>query len=76
MTPLLEEEEVSLHERLLKERTNIQCLEVHGKSKEKGYQKMIKEMCLGEQLVKDKIETSLRENWQQGQFSNKQDRIG
>ena len=51
-------------------------MEVHGKSKEKGYEKMIKEMCLGEQLVKDKIETSLRENWQHGQFSNKQDRIG
>ena len=47
----MEEEEASLHERLLKERTNIQCREVHGKSKEKGYQKMIKEMCLGEQLA-------------------------
>ena len=36
MTPLLEEEEASLHERLLKERTNIQCREVHGKSEGKG----------------------------------------
>ena len=59
MRPLLEEEEASLHERLLKERTNIQCREVHGKSKEKGYEKMIKERCLGEQLAKDKLETSL-----------------
>ena len=33
--------------------------EVHGKSKEKEYEKMIKEMCLGEQLAKDKLETSL-----------------
>ena len=36
---------------------------------------MIKEMYLGEQLAKEKLETSLRENWQLGQFSNKQDRI-
>ena len=34
-------------------------VEVHSKSKEKGYEKMIKEMCLGEQLAKDKLETSL-----------------
>ena len=34
-------------------------VEVHGKSKEKGYEKMIKERCLGEQLAKDKLETSL-----------------
>ena len=33
--------------------------EVHGRSKEKEYEKMIKEMCLGEQLAKDKLETSL-----------------
>ena len=76
MQAFLEEEEAKLHERRLKERSNIQGLEVHGKSKEKEYKMMIKEMCLGEQLVKDKIETSLRENWQHGQFSNKQDRIG
>ena len=47
--------------------------EVHGK--EKKYKNMIKEMYLGEQLAKEKLETSLRENWQLGQFSNKQDRI-
>ena len=47
--------------------------EVHGK--EKDYKNMIKEMYLGEQLAKEKLETSLRENWQLGQFSNKQDRI-
>ena len=48
MTPFLEEEEAKLHERRLKEHSNIQGLEVHGKSKEKEYKMMIKEMCLVE----------------------------
>ena len=52
MVAFLEEEEAKLHERRLKERSNIQGLEVHGKSKEKEYKMMIKEMCL--------IELSLR----------------
>ena len=44
----MEEEEAKLHERRLKEPSNIQGLEVHGKSKEKEYKMMIKEMCLVE----------------------------
>ena len=48
MVAFLEEEEAKLHERRLKERSNIQGLEVHGKSKEKEYKMMIKEMCLVE----------------------------
>ena len=60
MATFLEEEESKLHERRLKERTAIQGLEIGGKSKEKEYKKMTKEMCLGEQLAKEKIESSLR----------------
>ena len=48
MAAFLEEEEAKLHKRQLKECSNIQGLEVHGKSKEKEYKKMINEMCLGE----------------------------
>ena len=40
MATFLEEEEVKLHERRLKERMTIQGLEVHGKSKEKEYKMM------------------------------------
>ena len=60
MAAILDEEEVKLQERRLKERITIQGLEVHGKSEEKEYKMMTKEMCLGEQLVKEKLETSLR----------------
>ena len=59
MAAFLDEEEAKLQERRLKERITIQGLEVHGKSKEKEYKMMTKEMCLGEQLVKEKIETSM-----------------
>ena len=44
----MEEEEAKLHERRLKECSNIQGLEVPGKSKEKEYKMMINEMYLVE----------------------------
>ena len=56
MAAFLGEEEAKLQERRLKERISIQGLEVHGKSKEKEYKMMVKEMCLGEQLIKEKID--------------------
>ena len=45
MVAFLEEEDARLHERRLKERSNIQGLEVHVKSKEKEYKMMINVSC-------------------------------